>query len=209
MSSRRPTRPAAFKGFYLQTEGTGGEHDLSAPSDGVFVYQAAGALDPDAQIGNYVEVTGEVSEYFGLTQLEAAGQDITDAGTDFDPVTPATNAWPRTDAQRESLEGMLFRPSGAYTVTNTYATNQYGEVGLAVGTTPLIQTTEVAAPRSAEADAVAADNEARKVTLDDGASTNYTASSFSTRTCGTRPVPCLAQRRRHAGIRLAPPRPFG
>ena len=106
-------------------------------------------------------------------------------------MTPATNAWPRTDAQRESLEGMLFRPSGAYTVTNTYATNQYGEVGLAVGTTPLIQTTEVAAPRSAEADAVAADNEARKVTLDDGASTNYTASSFSTRTCGTRPVPCL------------------
>ena len=66
-------------------------HDLSAPSDGVFVYQAADALDPDAQIGNYVEVTGEVSEYFGLTRLEATGQDITDAGTDFDPVTPATN----------------------------------------------------------------------------------------------------------------------
>lgn len=180
-----------FRGFYLQTEGTGGEHDLSAPSDGVFVYQAAGALDPDAQIGNYVEVTGAVSEYFGLTRLDATSQDIIDAGTDFDPVTPATNPWPGTDAQRETLEGMLFRPSGAYTVTNTYATNQYGEVGLAVGTTPLIQTTEVAAPGSAEADAVAADNAARKVTLDDGASTNYTASSFSTRTCGTRPVPCL------------------
>ena len=90
-------------GFYLQTEGTGGEHDLSAPSDGVFVYQAAGALDPDAQIGNYVEVTGEVSEYFGLTRLEATGQDITDAGTDFDPVTPATNAWPpRTRSARPS-----------------------------------------------------------------------------------------------------------
>ena len=85
---------------------------------------------------------------------------------------------------------MLFRPSGAYTVTNTYATNQYGEVGLAVGTTPLIQTTEVAAP-ALRGRRRGGGQRGAQVTLDDGASTNFTASSFSTRTCGTRPVPCL------------------
>lgn len=180
-----------FRGFYLQTEGTGGGRDLSTASDGVFVYQASGALDADAVIGNFVEVTGEVQESFGLTRVNAAASDISDAGEGFASVSPVTNPWPGADAQRESLEGMLFRPSGPYTVTNTYATNQYGEVGLAVGTEPLIQTTEVAVPGSDEAKAVAADNAARKVTLDDGASSNFLASSFSRTTCAGRPIPCL------------------
>jgi 5'-nucleotidase len=38
---------------------------------------------------------------------------------------------------------------------------------------------------------VAADNAARKVTLDDGASANFLASSYSRTTCAGRPVPCL------------------
>ena len=84
-----------------------------------------------------------------------------------------TTAWPTTAAQRESLESMLYLPQGTYTVTNTFATNQYGEVGLAFGSTPLIQPTEVARPGTAQADAVAADNAARAVTLDDGATTNF------------------------------------
>ena len=44
---------------------------------------------------------------------------------------------------------MLYRPLGTYTVTNTFATNQYGEVGLAFGSTPLIQSTDVARPDTA------------------------------------------------------------
>ena len=69
-----------FKGFYLQTEGTGGERDLAAASDGVFVFQPSGDLDADAVVGNYVEVTGTVSEFGGLTEITAAAADITDAG---------------------------------------------------------------------------------------------------------------------------------
>lgn len=180
-----------FRGFFLQTEGTGGARDLAAASDGVFVFQPSGALDADAVVGNYVEVTGKVSEFGGLTEVTAAPANITDAGDDFDAVTPATNAWPGTSAEREAIEGMLYQPSGPFTVSNTYSTNQYGEVGLAAGTKPLIQSTEVAAPRSAEALAVEADNARRAVTLDDGASTNFLANSFSTGVCGTRPTPCL------------------
>lgn len=180
-----------FRGFYLQTEGTGGERDLTAASDGVFVFQPSGALDPDAVVGNYVEVTGKVSEFGGLTEVTASAAGILDAGEDFAAVKPVSNPWPGTSAARESLEGMLYQPSGAFTVTNTFATNQYGEVGLAVGTQPLLQPTEVAAPKSAAALAVAADNAARAVTLDDGSSTNFLGNSFSASVCGARPTPCL------------------
>ena len=180
-----------FRGFYLQTEGTGPEASGTGASDGIFVFQGSGALDADAVIGNHVEVTGTVSERFGLTEISAAASDIVDAGEDFSPVQALVTPWPTSEAGREAIEGMLFQPTGDYTVTNTFSTNRFGEVGLAVGTTPLLQTTEVAAPGSPEQLSVAADNLARAVTLDDGASTNFTAQSFSTRTCGVRPIPCL------------------
>lgn len=182
-----------FHGFYLQTQGTGPEPSASGASDGVFVFQSGSStpLDADAVVGNYVEVTGKVSEFSGLTEVTAAGADIADAGEDFSPVQALAVPWPTTDAGRESLESMLFQPSGDYTVTNTFGTNQFGEVGLAVGDHPLLQNTEVGAPGSPEAAAVVADNARRAVTLDDGASSNFTASSFSTGACGARPIPCL------------------
>jgi 5'-nucleotidase len=180
-----------FFGFYLQTQGTGPEPNGAGASDGVFVYQSSGGLDADAAVGNYVEVTGVVEESFGLTRIKASGADIVDAGAGFSPVQPLTVPWPRTNEGRESIEGMLFQPTGSYTVTNTFATNQFGEVGLAVGTKPLIQRTEVAPPGSPAAAQVDTDNAARLVTLDDGASSNFTASSYSASTCRGRPVPCL------------------
>ncbi|MGB0100124.1 MAG: ExeM/NucH family extracellular endonuclease, partial [Nocardioides sp.] len=86
---------------------------------------------------------------------------------------------------------MLFSPEGTFTVTNNYSTNQYGELGLAVGARPLIQPTQVGAPGSEAAEAQEADNAARAITLDDGSSTNYIATSSSAGTCGARPTPCL------------------
>ena len=64
---------------------------------------------------------------------------------------------------------MLVAPAGDFTVTNTFSTNKFGEVGLASGTKPLIQPTEVAARARPAAAAVEADNAARAVVLDDGA----------------------------------------
>ena len=184
-----------FFGFYLQTPGSGGVTDLGThtASDGLFVYYPFGAGNVTVQPGDHVEVSGTVAEFAGLTQVR-----IEDAATDVEVLTdpaaapvPVTAAWPSTDAQKESLEGMLYTPTDAFTVTNTYSTNQYGEVGLAQGTSPLIQPTEVADAQSAEADAVAADNGVRAIVLDDGSSTNFTAGSYSAGTCGARPVPCL------------------
>ena len=195
-------------GFYFQAPGSGGPTDFAThtASDGLFVYYPFGAGNVTVAPGDHVRVTGQVGEYAGLTQVR-----IADSATDVEVLTepaaapvPATAAWPSTDAQKESLEGMLYTPTDAFTVTNTYSTNQYGEVGLAQGNTPLIQPTEVADAQSAEADAVAADNAARAITLDDASSTNFTANSYEA-SAWDPTGPVSAQRRPDAAVHLERP----
>lgn len=161
-----------FRGFYLQTAGTGG--DLSADhdaSDAVFVF-LGGATDYPA-IGDHVQVTAPVSEFSGLTELSPAPGGVEELTDSAVAPTPVTNAYPRTASGRESEEGMLLAPSGHFTVTDVYALNNYGEIDLASGDTPLRQPTDVARPKTPEAQSVADDNAARAVTLDDGSSTNF------------------------------------
>ena len=94
------------------------------------------------------------------------------------PLAPVTGEWPATAAAKEALEGMLVLPEGRFTVSDTYSTNRYGEVGLARGTTPLIQPTQVAdAQDTAAVAAVVADNAARAIVLDDASSVDYTSAA--------------------------------
>ena len=172
-----------FNGYVIQTAGTGGALDLTThtASDAVFVY-APGAVGEVAP-GQTVRVTGVVSEFNGLTELTVAPGAATVIEAGVTPV-PATVGWPANDVEREALESMLVQPQGDFTVSNTYSTNQYGEVGLAAGTTPLQQPTDVARPGTPEAAAVAADNAARAITLDDGTSINF----LSTANAGLTPA---------------------
>ncbi len=165
-------------GYVIQTAGTGGAIDLAAhaASDALFVY--ARTATGEVAVGDTVRVTGVVSEFNGLTELTVAAGGAVKIAAQTAP-TPATVAWPADAAKRESLESMLVAPQGAFTVSNTYSTNQYGEVGLAAGTTPLRQPTDVAPAGTPEAAAVAADNAARAVTLDDGTSINYLSAANS------------------------------
>ena len=169
-----------YDGFVLQTPGTGGTlpetHD---GSDAVFVYQSSGAIG--VALGDHVRVTGTVDEFNGLTEVVVAGPEDVEVLTETAaPVTPVTTPWPASEAEREDLEAMLLLPTGDLTVTNTYDTNRYGEVGLASGTLPLLQPTDVALPGSAEYGAVVADNAARGVLLDDGRTTDYLGSDDAT-----------------------------
>ncbi|WP_300643078.1 ExeM/NucH family extracellular endonuclease [Nocardioides sp.] len=169
--------PEFLFGFYLQTPGTGGvQRAQGAASDGVFVYFPRGAGDVTVQPGQHVKVTGEVAEFAGATQVVSSEAEVEQLGTPSEPVTAYAGEWPATDAAKESLEGMLVDVSAQeFTVTNTYSTNQFGEVGLALGDTPLLQPTEVAdAQDTAAIAAVVADNAARAIVLDDGSSTDYT-----------------------------------
>jgi len=114
-----------------------------------------------------VEVTGIVSESFGLTQIAtpADGWEVLDA--DFDPVEPATVSFPMSSASRESLEGTLVEVTGDLTVTNNYTTDRFGDIGLVDGDEPLDTPTNVVAP-GADAIALQSKNDARLITLDDG-----------------------------------------
>ena len=163
-------------GYVIQTAGTGGTSGERTASDGLFVFSSS--TDDLVAIGDEVKVTGAVSEFNGLTEItvtSAAGLEVLDSDA---TVTPLTGAWPATAAAREAIESMLFAPTGDLTVSNTFSTNQYGEVGLATGTTPLLQWTEVADPQDTAAiQDVKDDNAARGVVLDDGATTNYLSSA--------------------------------
>jgi predicted extracellular nuclease len=180
-----------FFSFVIQTEGTGGGSDATpGASDGIWVRQTSGAIE--VEIGDFVEVVAPVQENFTLTRLSYDPADEDQALTELadphtDPV-PLVGDFPTTDAEREAHEGELLDVTGqSFTVTDNFDTNRFAEIGLATGDRPLIHPLDVGAPGSPEADAVAADNEARAVTLDDGSSANYTTGSAA-----DLPVPWLS-----------------
>lgn len=160
-----------FDGFYLQTAGTGGDTADATPgaSDAVFVYGSVSA--GQVAVGDSVEVAGTVAEFGGLTEITLPT--VTALATALPAVRPLATSLPAV-AAREAHEGELLAPTGAFTVTDTYSTNQYAEIGLAAGDHPLVQPTDVvdAQDRAAVA-AIVADNADRGVVLDDGASTNF------------------------------------
>ena len=160
-----------FNGFYLQTGGTGGAVPDATPgaSDAVFVFGSIAA--GQVAVGDSVQVTGTVSEFNGLTEIGSPA--VTALATALPAVQPLATGVPAA-ADREAHEGELFAPTGDFTVTDTYSTNQYAEIGLAAGDHPLIQPTDVAdAQDHAAVAAVEADNADRAVVLDDGSSTNF------------------------------------
>ena len=163
-----------LNGIYIQTPGTGGATDATpGASDAVFVYGSASGADTVA-VGDYVDVTGKVSEFAGTTEITPSSGGVVPASGSAAPVTPLAAAYPTTEAMREAHEGELLAPTDAFTVTNTYSTNQYAEIGLATGSTPLLVPTELADAQDTAAIAtVNADNAARGVVLDDGASINF------------------------------------
>ena len=168
-----------FNGFFMQTEGTGGATDATAGSDGVFVFGSQ-AMAGTPTVGDFVQVTGSVSEFAGSTQLTPGSGGVVTINDQTHTAPTAQGVLPTTEATREAHESELFDPATAFTVTNTFNTNNFAEIGLATGGEPLIAPTEVARPGTPEAAAVAADNAARAITLDDGSSNNYIGSASGT-----------------------------
>ena len=160
-----------YNGYYIQTAGTGGDAVDATPgaSDGLFVYS------PDTvgtvAMGDHVQVTGTVSEYYGLTQIRVDAGGVT-ALADGAGVAPTAVEFPLTEAQREAHEGELLAPQGEWTVTDNYSLNQYGSLGIVPGTDPLDNPTSVALP-GADAQAVAAANAEKLIVLDDGSTVNF------------------------------------
>jgi len=150
-----------LSGFYLQDADGDGD---AATSDGIFVFSSV-AVD----LGDKVAATGRVEEYFGQTQVSArANAAVCEDGTAADLPDPAALDLPAGDAERERLEGMLVEPVDVLTVSEVFDLTSFGELTLSEGGI-LVQPTELARP-GPEAQAIAAENLARRITLDDGVS---------------------------------------
>jgi len=158
-------------GFYLQQAGTGGTTDgTPGASDAVFVY-TGNDLPAGVAAGDSVSVDGTVDEFNTLTEI--VSPTVTELDAPLAAVAALEIAYPTTEADREAQEGMLLAPTDTFTVTNSFSINQFGEIGLATGSKPLVQPTELHRDDAPELADVKADNAARKVALDDGTSINY------------------------------------
>ena len=119
-----------------------------------------------------LEVTGTAVEgggpALGLTQIDAVQAGIAAVTPSLGSATVRSMAYPDADAAREAHESELVKLTGSFTVTNSFNTNSFGEIGLAKGSGPLLQPTDVGAPNSVAAEAQAVQNAARGVVLDDG-----------------------------------------
>jgi len=117
------------EGFYMQTPDDRADGD-ALTSDGIYVF-TFGA--PGVELGDVVDVTGDVSEFFGLTEISFA--DVTTVGTGaplptavvFDENFPSPD--PQTVPDLEKVEGMLVSAEGS----STGPSDNFGDVGMVVG----------------------------------------------------------------------------
>ncbi|MFF1632819.1 ExeM/NucH family extracellular endonuclease [Leifsonia sp. NPDC058248] len=160
-------RVGGYKGIFIQTQGSGGATDATpGASDGVFVF--LNASNPAVAIGDLVNVTGAVSEYFGQTQITASAAgavELVTAGVGVPAATPLPDTVRGTD--REQYESMLVKPTGTYRVASSHQVYNFGTLWLAAGDAPLVKSTETERPGPA-ADAIAKANRADRILLDDG-----------------------------------------
>ena len=156
-------------GFFMQDGPPDGDPQTS---DGVFVFD--GNNPPtDISVGDVVEVTGTVAEYFGETQINASSARITGTGTVIPlplqlPVSSTTNnsdGDPIADLER--YEGMLVEIPDTLTVNSHRNLARFGSVVLSEGGR-LRQFTNGHLPDAAGYAAHKDMNARRTIVLDDG-----------------------------------------
>ena len=164
-------------GFYVQQESPDSD---PATSEGVFVFDGSSPTT-DVNVGDRVDVTGAVSEYFGETQVTATTVSVIGSGTiqptdvNFPATILSTNADGDLIADLERFEGMLVRIPQQLSVSNLRFLEQFGEVGLSQGGR-LYQYTNSNSPSVA---GYAAHQEliaGRSIILDDGMRSTYPSS---------------------------------
>ena len=147
----------ALRGFFIQDPTGDGD---AATSDGIFVFEGSNA--DSVKVGDLVTVSGNAGENQGQSQISAAS--VTGCGTGS--VAPTDVPFPvASDTALERYEGMLVTLPQAMTVTEHFQLGRFGQVTLSQGGR-LEQPTNVAAP-GADANALQAANNLRKIILDD------------------------------------------
>ncbi|GAA1939970.1 ExeM/NucH family extracellular endonuclease [Agromyces allii] len=153
-------RTGGYNGVTIQTPGA---DTTPGVSDGLFVFR----MPAVGQVGDLVQVTGVVSEYFGLTQItaDAASAKVLTAGVGVPDAQPLPDS--TVGGAREALESMLVAPTGTYLLSSTHEVYNYGSLWLAAGDKLPVKSTELV-DAGADANAIAAANRGRLLVLDDG-----------------------------------------
>lgn len=163
-----------LRGFYVQDESGDGN---PATSDGVFVFDGA-VPAVDVNVGDRVRVTGEVVEFFGLTELTNL-TNVTVLASGVTLPTPVTVSLPSAGVvanangelipDLERFEGMLVRFPDTLTVTEMFNLDRFGELRVSQGGR-LTQFTQTNAPDATGYQAHLQDIATRTITIDDGQS---------------------------------------
>jgi predicted extracellular nuclease len=155
---------AALRGFYVQEENADSDGD-AATSEGIFVFSGSSGFGVSE--GDLVEVTGDVAEFRGETQIGFPDSVVIVSSGNV--VEPTEVTLPFADADYlERYEGMLVTFPQTLTISEFFNFDRFGEIVLT--TDRQFQPTNVAEPGSAEALAIAAANPLARITLDDGRS---------------------------------------
>ena len=156
-------------GFYMQDGPPDG--DLQT-SDGIFVFDGT-SPSTDVDVGDVVEVTGKVAEYFGETQINASSVRVTGTGSVVaTPINlPASDTTNNSDgdpiADLERYEGMLVTFPDTLTVSGHHNLGRFGTLALSEGGR-LFQYTNGNAPDIAGYAEHKDMNARRLIVLDDG-----------------------------------------
>lgn len=153
-----------FNGFHIQEEDADIDGDPST-SEGVFIYDPGFGVD--VNLGDVVEVTGTVIEFYDLTEIgNLTSVVVKSSGAS---VTPATVTLPlaATD-DLEKYEGMAVTFPQDLVISEYYNFDRYGQIVLT--TSRQFQPTASFDPGSPEAADAAAAHALARITLDDGRS---------------------------------------
>lgn len=155
-----------LNGFFLQDPIGDGD---SRSSDGIFVYDPGGT---NVSVGDLVQVSGMVTEFFGLTEINQVSSVLVSGRGVIDPVRirlPLGNS-----ETLERFEGMLVEIIPVMTVCQSFFLGRYGQITLAspdeLGVPGrLFQSTHRFRP-GPKAESHARKNQQRRLVLDDGRS---------------------------------------
>ncbi len=158
-----------LSGFFLQEEDSDIDAD-PATSEGIFVFD--NGFGVDVNVGDVVRVIGEVTEYYGFTELSGVGNvAVCSSGGIASPAVVALPIASPNDWER--YEGMSIAIPHTLYATDNYAQGRDGEVILSVGDR-LYTPTNVTAP-GASANAYQDVNDRSQILLDDGSKRMFPA----------------------------------
>lgn len=160
----------AADGFFLQEEDADADAD-PATSEGIFVFCRTAC--PVVAPGDQLTVTGEATDFFGMTQIDAAfgsGTFVVEStGNPLPTPTPLTlpaSGSTEADATFETTEGMLVTFPETLVVSEYFELARYGQIVLTDEARPY-QFTHANAPDDAGYAAFLDDLATRRIILDD------------------------------------------